>query len=343
MSEHKAAIDEPGLFDGAEGASATDREKVSPAPAERQPEQAEDRTPAEMADGPEEALAAANERADRLEAEMAELRDLVQTMAANRGKRSRRPENTLLEKTSSGSSQSAARVKREAAEELARAVHGEPGEQGSERKGDQVEEDRRGRDHRNEQRRGVGESGVGRLKDGVPVRSGSSSGESEARGEARSLVEAGNDASSSKQPPSPSSAAGEPGTGGGEEELRRDSMMAHLLDSLDAGEDIGHYGRLVFAMVARHFLSHDEVLGWLTKDEDLGEEEGRQMLLQVEQRDYNPPRRDRILQWQAEQEFPILPNAEDPDCGNVYRNLNFPQEIYQHIGQYREQKAEAGE
>ena len=29
--------------------------------------------------------------------------------------------------------------------------------------------------------------------------------------------------------------------------------MAHLLDSLNDGKDIGHYGRLVFAMVARHF------------------------------------------------------------------------------------------
>jgi hypothetical protein len=31
----------------------------------------------------------------------------------------------------------------------------------------------------------------------------------------------------------------------GEAEMRKDSMMAHLLDSLHAGKDIGHYGRLV--------------------------------------------------------------------------------------------------
>ena len=41
-------------------------------------------------------------------------------------------------------------------------------------------------------------------------------------------------------------------------ELRKNDMMAHLLDSLEAGKDIGHYGRLVFAMVARHFLSEAE-------------------------------------------------------------------------------------
>jgi hypothetical protein len=59
---------------------------------------------------------------------------------------------------------------------------------------------------------------------------------------------------------------------GGEEALRKDSMMAHLLDSLEAGKDIGHYGRLVFAMVARHFLPEDEVVGWLTRDKDFSEE-----------------------------------------------------------------------
>lgn len=35
---------------------------------------------------------------------------------------------------------------------------------------------------------------------------------------------------------------------GGEEELPKDSMMSHLIDSLDEGKDIGHYGRLMFAM-----------------------------------------------------------------------------------------------
>jgi hypothetical protein len=128
---------------------------------------------------------------------------------------------------------------------------------------------------------------------------------------------------------------------GGEAELRKDSMMAHLLDALAAGKDIGHYGRLVFAMVTRHFLPHEEVLTWLTKDKDFGEEQAQLMLRQVEGRDYNPPRRDRILEWQAQQEFPILPFPDDPDCGNLYRNLKFPDEIYQHIGQYQEAKMES--
>ena len=41
------------------------------------------------------------------------------------------------------------------------------------------------------------------------------------------------------------------------EELRR-SPMTHLLDALDRGEDIGHYGRLVFVMVGRYF-TYDKI------------------------------------------------------------------------------------
>ncbi len=130
---------------------------------------------------------------------------------------------------------------------------------------------------------------------------------------------------------------GEPQTHG-IDALREDSMMAHLLDALGRGEDIGHYGRLTFAMIARHFLGDDEVLAELTKDRDFSEEDARQMLVQVEGRDYSPPRRDRIMEWQSEQSFPIIPNADDPDCGNVYKSLRFPKETYSHIGHYQEEK-----
>lgn len=146
-----------------------------------------------------------------------------------------------------------------------------------------------------------------------------------------------------KDPPTPTPgghAAGEPQTTG-IAALREDSMMAHLLDSLDGGQDIGHYGRLVFAMIARHFLDDDEVIAELTKDRDFNEEQARQMLVQVEGRDYSPPRRERILAWQAEQSFPIVPDSQNPDCGNVYKTLRFPKELYDHIGHYQEEKADS--
>ncbi|MGI4852510.1 MAG: hypothetical protein ACRYF4_00520 [Janthinobacterium lividum] len=157
-----------------------------------------------------------------------------------------------------------------------------------------------------------------------------------------------------KQPPSPNTAANAPegypqasaergaaeveGHLGGEEELRKDPMMAHLLDSLNAGTDVGHYGRLVFAMVARHFLPHEEVLAYLTKDRDFNDDQAAAMLHQVEGRDYSPPRRERLMEWQREQEFQFL-DAADPDSGNLYRNLKFPDAIYQHIGHYQEHKS----
>ena len=145
-----------------------------------------------------------------------------------------------------------------------------------------------------------------------------------------------------KTPPTPSSSGHQQAAElGGEEELRKDSMMAHLLDSLEAGTDIGHYGRLVFAMVARHFLPHEEVLAWMMKDKDVDEEKATLMLRQVEGKDYNPPRRDKILSYQAQQDFAILPFPDDPDCGNLYRNLKFPNEVYDHIGHYQEAKMDS--
>lgn len=124
----------------------------------------------------------------------------------------------------------------------------------------------------------------------------------------------------------------------GVETLRRDSMMAHLLDSLDAGKDIGHYGRLVFAMIARHFLSDEELVRLLNQDKDFSEEQARLLVHQVQDKDYNPPRREKILEFQAQQDFPIIPNPEDPDAGNVYRDLEFPESVYAHISEYYEHK-----
>lgn len=124
----------------------------------------------------------------------------------------------------------------------------------------------------------------------------------------------------------------------GEAELRKDGMMAHLLDSLKQGRDIGHYGRLVFAMTARYFMPQENLMAWLTRDPDFDETKAKVLIRQIEEHGYNPPKRERILEWQSEQEFPILPNPQDPDCGNLYRNLKFPDTVYEHIEKYQEEK-----
>src|SRR5579884_1628326 len=125
------------------------------------------------------------------------------------------------------------------------------------------------------------------------------------------------------------------------DELRKDKMMAHLLDSLEKGQDIGHYGRLAFVMVARHYLDESELIDYLTKDPDCDENKARALIQQVEARGYNPPGRGRVLQWDDKQEFPICPDRDDPDACNVYRNLELPDAVYEDIQQYREEKAAA--
>ena len=127
------------------------------------------------------------------------------------------------------------------------------------------------------------------------------------------------------------------------EDLRRSPMMAHLLDALDRGEDIGHYGRLTFAMIGHRFLDRDELVAWLTKDGDTDDGKAKALVQQVEERDYNPPSRRRILEWQAQQDFPICPTPDDPNACNPYRELDMPQDVLEDIEEYREQRFDATE
>lgn len=137
-----------------------------------------------------------------------------------------------------------------------------------------------------------------------------------------------------------STSAGSSGEAPGQH-LRDSPMMAHLLDALEAETDIGHYGRLTFAMIARHFLEEEELVRLLASQPGQGEARARALVLQVREKDYSPPKRERILQWQAQQEFPICPTPDDPDGCNVYRELRFPEGIYESIQEYWEEQAEA--
>ncbi|HLL89475.1 MAG TPA: hypothetical protein VK324_09235 [Tepidisphaeraceae bacterium] len=125
------------------------------------------------------------------------------------------------------------------------------------------------------------------------------------------------------------------------DDLKQNGMTNHLLTRLKSGETIGHYGRLVFAMVGRHFAEEDELVKLLKKDPDMDDEQARALVRQVEGRDYNPPRREKILQFMQEQDFPICPDANDPDACNVYKDLKFPDDVYEKIEQYRQAKANA--
>lgn len=127
------------------------------------------------------------------------------------------------------------------------------------------------------------------------------------------------------------------------DDLRQSPLMTHLLDALERGEDIGHYGRLTFAMVAHHFLGRDELVTWLCKDRACDEHEAKALAQQMEERDYNPPSRQRILEWQAQQDFPICPTPDDPAACNPYRELQIPDEVRENIESFREQQFDAEE
>jgi DNA primase large subunit len=123
------------------------------------------------------------------------------------------------------------------------------------------------------------------------------------------------------------------------EDLKQSPMMNNMLEALDRGEDIGHYGRLTFAMVARYFVDDEELVQLLAKDGDTDENKARALVQQIEVKGYNPPRRDRIVEWQEQQDFQICPNPDDPDACNVYNELTFPDGLYEDIQQYREERA----
>lgn len=116
--------------------------------------------------------------------------------------------------------------------------------------------------------------------------------------------------------------------------LRDSLMMAHLMDALARGEDIGHYGRLTFAIVARHFLPMEVVVRLLGNSPSYGEAEAREMVKDVVAHDYTPPTPETIREWQAHQTFPICPDPDDPDACNVYRDLLFPERVYGHLEEY---------
>ena len=129
----------------------------------------------------------------------------------------------------------------------------------------------------------------------------------------------------------------------GMDELRKSPTMTHLLDAAEGGTDIGHYGRLTLAMVGSKFVEKDDLVATLLKSGGAEETEVKAMVQQVIERGYNPPSRARLQEWSAEQDFPLMPNPDDPDSGNLYRELTMPDEVIESIEEYREQKLEATE
>ena len=94
-------------------------------------------------------------------------------------------------------------------------------------------------------------------------------------------------------------------------------------------------------MVGRHFMDEDELVQYLTKNSDFDADQGARRWSSRCAARLQPAPPQRILEWQAQQDFPICPGGDDPDACNVYRNLKFPDGVYENIQEYHEQKAGA--
>jgi len=92
-------------------------------------------------------------------------------------------------------------------------------------------------------------------------------------------------------------------------------------------------------MVGRHFMDEEALVGLLSRQPSQDEAAARALVRQCSGHDYNPPSRETILQWQAQQDFPICPTPDDPRSCNVYRELRFPDGVYDEIEEFWEERA----
>jgi hypothetical protein len=125
------------------------------------------------------------------------------------------------------------------------------------------------------------------------------------------------------------------------DDLRQSPTMVRLIEALKKKTDIGANGLFIFVTTARHFMNEDEIVALVNQQPDMDEEKARAFVLHIKERGYNPPRRERILEMQGQQKFAIIANPEDPDSGNLYRELRFPEEVYEDIQEYYEEKVAA--
>ena len=125
-------------------------------------------------------------------------------------------------------------------------------------------------------------------------------------------------------------------------DLRQSPMMAHLLDAQAQGKDIGHYGRLTVAIVGHYFLDRDELVASSCRGVGSTRGRPRRSCSRSPSTTTTRPSREQILEWQQHQDFPLCPTPDDPDACNLYRDLRFPEAVYEDIEAYREQRFDAG-
>lgn len=122
------------------------------------------------------------------------------------------------------------------------------------------------------------------------------------------------------------------------EQMMSSPTIRRLVEAAEAGEDIGHYGELTLAIVGRYFMSDADLVDLLSRCVEMDRKKAAGLVHQVKEGDYSPPRRETLVHWSSEQQFNLI-NVKDPDSGNLYRELTFPDQVYEHIRHYHEDKA----
>jgi hypothetical protein len=70
-----------------------------------------------------------------------------------------------------------------------------------------------------------------------------------------------------------------------------------------------------------------------------GEGEARALVAEVRGHRYHPPKREQILRWQSQQDFQICQEIDDPNGCNVYKDLKFPDQVYENIEKFWEERS----
>jgi len=77
-------------------------------------------------------------------------------------------------------------------------------------------------------------------------------------------------------------------------------------------------------MIGRHAVSSDELVELLTKDHDADEQEMRALVQQVGEKGYSPPRREKFLEYQSQQDFRSAPSPTIPTHATLTRSWSSP-------------------
>ena len=128
------------------------------------------------------------------------------------------------------------------------------------------------------------------------------------------------------------------------DDLKRNPMMRRIIQTMESGQDVGHYGRFIFTVVASYFIGEKEITDLLKRQPEIEDsEEALGFYLQVASARYVMPTSARIRAWDKSEEqknFPLIIQG-DRNSGNLYREIPLPQQALVSVRSYWREAAVA--